>query len=71
MVFYRQDRPYRQDCPYRQDRPLTIEVESRGISWNLVESRPVTIEVETRGFLSESASYDDEVSESDDEVEFL
>jgi hypothetical protein len=28
----------------------------------------VTIEV---GFLSESASYDDEVSESDDEVEFL
>src|SRR6266704_1630540 len=43
----------------------TIEVESRGISWNLVESRgiscknrPVTIEV---GFLSES----------DDEVEFL
>jgi hypothetical protein len=37
-------------------------VESRGISWNLVESR---------GFLSESASYDDEVSESDDKVEFL
>jgi len=30
-----------------------------------VESRPVIIEV---GFLSESASYDDEVSESDDEV---
>ena len=33
-----------------------------------MESRPVTIEV---GFLSESASYGDEVSESDDEVEFL
>ena len=33
-----------------------------------MESRPVAIEV---GFLSESASYDDEVSESDDEVEFL
>ena len=25
-----------QDRPCRQDRPLTIEVESRGISWNLV-----------------------------------
>ena len=50
MVFCRQDRPY------RQDRPLTIKVESRGISWNLVESRVrivLTIEV---GFLSESAS---------------
>ena len=33
MVFCRQDRPC---C---QDRPSTIEVESRGISWNLVESR--------------------------------
>jgi len=43
-------------------------VESRGIS---CRNRPVTIEV---GFLSESASLDDEddeVSESDDEVEFL
>ena len=36
-----------------------------------MESRPVTIEVESRGFLSESASYDDKVSESDNEVEFL
>ena len=36
-----------------------------------MESRPATIKVESRGFLSESASYDDEVSESDDEVEFL
>ena len=44
---------------------------SRGILWALVESCPVTIEVESCGFLSESASYDDEVSESDDEVEFL
>jgi len=44
---------------------VTIEVESRGIS---CQNRPVTIEV---GFLSESASYDDKVSESDDEVEFL
>jgi len=43
-------------------------VDSRGISWNLVESRPVTIEV---GFLSESTSFDDEVLESDDKVEFL
>jgi hypothetical protein len=33
---YRQDRPCRQDRPFRQDRPLTIEVESRRISWNLV-----------------------------------
>ena len=33
-----------------------------------VESRPVIIEV---GFLSESASFDDEVSESNNEVEFL
>ena len=57
----------RQDRPCRQDRPLTIEVESRGISWNLVESRPVIIEV---GFRSGS-SCDDEVSESDDEVEFV
>jgi len=62
-----QDRPCHQDRPCRQDRPLTIEVESRGISWNLVESRLVTIEV---GFQSGS-SCDDEVSESDDEVEFL
>jgi len=37
MVFCRRDRPY-QDRPYYQNRPLTIEVESRGISWNLVES---------------------------------
>ena len=43
-------------------------MESRGISWNLMESRLVTIEV---GFLSESASFDNEVSESDNEVEFL
>ena len=77
MVFCRQDRPCHQDCPCRQDRPcwqdrpcrqdcpLTIEVESHGISWNLVESRPVTIEVGFRsgsscddevGFLLESAS---------------
>ena len=56
-----------QDHPYRQDRPLTIEVESHGISWNLVESRPVTIEV---GFRSGS-SCDDEVSESNDKVEFI
>jgi len=28
-----------------QDRPLTIKVESRGISWNLMESRPLTIKV--------------------------
>jgi len=58
VVFCRQDRPCRQDCP------LTIEVESREISWT---NRPVTIEV---GFRSGS-SCDDEVSESDDEVEFL
>jgi len=36
---------------------VTIKVESRGISWNLVselcQNRPVTIKV---GFLSESAS---------------
>ena len=31
----------------------------------------MTIKVESRGFLSESASYDDEASESNDEVEFL
>ena len=43
-------------------------MESNRISWNLVESRAVAIEV---GFLSESASCDDEVSESNDEVEFL
>jgi len=43
------------------------EVESRGISWKLVESRPMTIEV---GFRLGS-SCDDKVSESDDEVEFL
>jgi len=52
----------------RQDRPLTIKVESRGISWNLMESRPVTIEV---GFLSESASFNDEVLESNNKVEFI
>jgi hypothetical protein len=59
----------------RQDRPFMIEVESRGVLWSLVESRelfvesrPVTIEV---GVLSESASYYDEVLESDDKVEFL
>ena len=33
-----------------------------------MESRPVTIEV---GFLLESASFNDKVSKSDDEVEFL
>ena len=43
-------------------------MDSRGISWTLVESCPVTIEVR---FLSGSATFDDEVSESDDEVEFL
>jgi hypothetical protein len=43
-------------------------VDSRGISWTLVESCPLTIEVR---FLSGSATFDDEVSESDDEVEFL
>jgi len=58
---------------YQQDHPFTIKVESHGISWNLVESRGissnlVTIEVV---FLSESVSYYNEVSESDDEVEFL
>jgi hypothetical protein len=37
---------------YRQDRPIN-EVESHGLSWNLVESHPVIIKV---GFLSESAS---------------
>jgi len=56
-----------QDRPYRQDRPLTIKVESRGISWNLMESRPVTIEV---GFRLGS-SYNDKVLESNDKVEFL
>ena len=59
----------------RQDRPLTIKVDSRGFSWilvdsrgfsqTLVESRPLTIKV---GFLSESASQDDKVSESNDKV---
>ena len=58
---------------YRWDRPLTIKVESRGISWilvdscgiswTLVESCPLTSEVR---FLLGSASFDDEVSESDD-----
>jgi hypothetical protein len=50
-------------------------VESRGILWTLVESRPVIIKVK---ILSESASYydevlefDDEVSESNNKVEFL
>jgi hypothetical protein len=42
-------------------------VESRGISWNLVESRPVIIEVEFQS----GSSCDDEVSESNDKVEFL
>ena len=42
-------------------------MESRGISWNLIGSRPVTIEV---GFRLGS-SYNDEVLESNDEVEFL
>jgi hypothetical protein len=51
-----------------ESRPVTIEVETRGF---LVESRPVIIKVETRGFLLESASYDDEVLESDNEVKFL
>jgi len=32
MVFCCQDCPYCQDCPCHQNRPLTIEVESRGIS---------------------------------------
>ena len=36
-----------------------------------MESRPITIEVESRGFLLESASYNDKVLESDDEVDFL
>ena len=36
-----------------------------------MKSCPVTIEVESRGFLLESVSYDDEVSESNNEVEFL
>jgi len=56
-----------QNRPYYQDRPLTIKVESHRISWNLVESRPMTIKV---GFRSGS-SCDNEVSESNDEVEFL
>ena len=44
-----------------QNRPETIEVESRGISWNLMESRVrIVLSIEV-GFLSES----------DDEVEFL
>ena len=47
---------------------MTIKVESRRISWNLIESRPVTIKV---GFLSESASYNDKVLESNNKVEFL
>jgi len=47
---------------------IMIKVESYRILWNLVESHSVTIEVV---FLSESASYDDEVSESNDKVEFL
>ena len=42
-------------------------MESCGISWNLVEFRPLTIEV---GFQL-GLFCDDEVSESDDEVEFL
>ena len=42
-------------------------MESYGISWNLVESRPLTIKA---GFRLGS-SCDDEVSESDDKVEFL
>ena len=36
-----------------------------------MESRPLTIEVESRGFLSESASLDDKVLESNNKVEFL
>ena len=44
---------------------LVVRVVLRRLRWNLVESRPVTIEV---GFLSESASYNDEVSESNDKV---
>jgi len=43
------------------------KVESRGISWNLVESHPMTIKV---GFRSGS-SYNNKVSESNDKVEFL
>ena len=43
-------------------------MESCGILWSLVESCAVTIEVV---FLSKSVSYNNEVSESDNEVEFL
>ena len=43
-------------------------MESYGILWNLVETRPVTIEV---GALLESASFNNEVLESNNEVEFL
>ena len=42
-------------------------MDSRGILWTLVESCPLTIEV---GFRLGS-SCDDEVLESDDEIEFL
>ena len=52
----------------QQDCPFTIKVESCGILWNFMESCPVTIEVV---FLSESVLYNNKVSKSDDEVEFL
>ena len=52
------------DRPYRQDRPLTMRCRSL---------RPMTMRsnVVVRIFLSSGSSCDDEVSESDDEVEFL
>ena len=43
-------------------------MESHGISWNFMESHGVTIEIV---FLSESALYNNEVSESNNEVKFL
>jgi hypothetical protein len=45
--------------------PVTIKVDSYRILWT---NRPITIKV---GFLLESASYNNKVSESNDEVEFL
>jgi len=50
------------------------KVESRGISWKLVESHPVTIEVGFRLGSScddKVSEFNDKVLESDDEVEFL
>jgi hypothetical protein len=43
-------------------------MESHRVLWNLIESYPVTIEV---GVLSESASYYNKVSESDNKVKFF